>query len=449
MRIIRRQDGGTPLNAWTIQGSNYNNYVDNTGTIPTVVIGTTSSSGGLISQGSRFTIGLPGGVPVTPDVTGKVTYNNSVSTPLAGVTVTLGTATTTTDAAGNYTFSSVAPGTYTITASTTKPWGGVNATDALFVLLHANPGHGVILTGINLLAADVDGNGNVTATDALLIRRRAVGLDNSFARGNWVFSPKSVTVAATTLTGQDLKALTVGDVDSSYVPTVAKAGSRISFSSEGKIQVSPAGMIEVPVQIASNVNVAALSLSFTYPADLVEFQGASSKAQDLTTFSADGKINIAWASIKAMDLKSGDAIVTLRFKATEQFKAGSKFDVQVDNMKSEIADANGQIINATLKTATVEGFVPSEFSLKQNYPNPFNPATTIRYELPVTGTVSLVIFNSLGEQVATLVNGVQDAGIYKFEWNASSLSSGIYFYRIDVKAGDQSFSKVNKMILMK
>jgi hypothetical protein len=197
------------------------------------------------------------------------------------------------------------------------------------------------------------------------------------------------------------------------------------------------------------MNVAAMSLTFTYPKDLVSFEAVSSKADDIVVNSVDGKVSIAWASLKAFDLKSDDAIVTLKFKPTEQFKAGSKVNVELDNSVSEVADVTGKVINATLKLAEVEGFVPAEFALKQNYPNPFNPATTIRYELPIAGIVNLTIYNSLGETVTTLVNEVQEAGVYKLNWNASDLASGIYFYRIDVKGGEKSFTRTNKMILMK
>jgi hypothetical protein len=88
---------------------------------------------------------------------------------------------------------------------------------------------------------------------------------------------------------------------------------------------------------------------------------------------------------------------------------------------------------------------PAKYSLDQNYPNPFNPSTLIKYSVAKDGFVTVSIFNLLGEKVATLVNGNVRAGSYEINFNASSLSSGVYFYSIE--AGD--FKAVRKMMLMK
>jgi hypothetical protein len=89
--------------------------------------------------------------------------------------------------------------------------------------------------------------------------------------------------------------------------------------------------------------------------------------------------------------------------------------------------------------------LPGRFSLDQNYPNPFNPSTAIHYTLPMSSQVVLQIYNIVGQKVATLVNGQQKAGDYAVTFNASSLASGVYFYRL--QAGNFTSSK--KMMLLK
>ncbi|NOG97035.1 MAG: T9SS type A sorting domain-containing protein [Ignavibacteriae bacterium] len=89
--------------------------------------------------------------------------------------------------------------------------------------------------------------------------------------------------------------------------------------------------------------------------------------------------------------------------------------------------------------------MPLEYSLLQNYPNPFNPATSIKYEIPEAGNVKLKVYNSLGSEVAYLVNEHQEAGRYSLQFDAKNFSSGIYFYVLEAN----QFTSVKKMILLK
>lgn len=101
--------------------------------------------------------------------------------------------------------------------------------------------------------------------------------------------------------------------------------------------------------------------------------------------------------------------------------------------------------NATGLGDALNNNVPKKYTLSQNYPNPFNPSTRIKFGVPKSGMVSLKIYDILGRQVATLVNGYRKAGNYRVNFDASALASGIYFYR--VVSGN--FVKTKKMILMK
>jgi hypothetical protein len=89
--------------------------------------------------------------------------------------------------------------------------------------------------------------------------------------------------------------------------------------------------------------------------------------------------------------------------------------------------------------------VPSSYNLQQNYPNPFNPATKISFSLPKAGIVKLVVYDILGREVAAIVNDYRTAGNYTVDFDASNISSGIYFYTL--KSG--SFTDTKKMVLMK
>jgi hypothetical protein len=95
--------------------------------------------------------------------------------------------------------------------------------------------------------------------------------------------------------------------------------------------------------------------------------------------------------------------------------------------------------------STPDALIPVDFFLNQSYPNPFNASATIDYGLPQDSHVSIDIYDILGGQVASLVNEDQTAGYHQVTWNAGTVPSGVYFYRID--AG--TFIATKKMILMK
>ena len=88
---------------------------------------------------------------------------------------------------------------------------------------------------------------------------------------------------------------------------------------------------------------------------------------------------------------------------------------------------------------------PTEYALYQNYPNPFNPTTVITYAIPEKASVTLTVYNLLGQEVATLVNEVKNVGTYEVNFKANQLTTGVYFYTI--QAGQ--FTSTKKMMLIK
>jgi hypothetical protein len=119
-------------------------------------------------------------------------------------------------------------------------------------------------------------------------------------------------------------------------------------------------------------------------------------------------------------------------------------------------------ITCYFDNVSVKEFVPSgvaekgagileEFILYTNYPNPFNPVTTIRYALPEPGHVAIEVFNVAGEQVGTVHDARQDAGLHQVEFDGTTLASGVYFCRVEFTSLDRSRSltRTEKMLLLK
>ena len=119
-----------------------------------------------------------------------------------------------------------------------------------------------------------------------------------------------------------------------------------------------------------------------------------------------------------------------------------------EDRNAVMANSIDWLINGTSAEDPTE-LVPGEFALGQNYPNPFNPETTIPYMLPNRADVTLRVFDVLGREVATLTQGMQDAGLHAFHWNTTELSSGIYFYRLEADNNGMIERATRKMMLMK
>lgn len=110
-----------------------------------------------------------------------------------------------------------------------------------------------------------------------------------------------------------------------------------------------------------------------------------------------------------------------------------------------------QAVEGTLATAvTSRSHVPASFSMDQNYPNPFNPSSTISYQLPTSSSVTLKVYDILGREVATLVNGMEQVGTHIVPIDGSKFSSGVYFYTITAKGTHGVvFTSTRKFLLLK
>ncbi|MBA4311903.1 MAG: hypothetical protein C0417_04660, partial [Chlorobiaceae bacterium] len=119
-------------------------------------------------------------------------------------------------------------------------------------------------------------------------------------------------------------------------------------------------------------------------------------------------------------------------KSKELVGSGSVQFTKTGNSKLNIKVLNG-------------GTLPKEFSLSENFPNPFNPSTRLQVAMPKSARLQVVVYNLLGQKVATLVDEAREAGYHAVEWDASSTASGVYFIRMNADA----FSAVRKIMLMK
>ncbi|MBP9580805.1 MAG: T9SS type A sorting domain-containing protein [Ignavibacteriaceae bacterium] len=185
---------------------------------------------------------------------------------------------------------------------------------------------------------------------------------------------------------------------------------------------------------------------------------------ELTSFSAKataGKVNLNWTT--ATEINNSGFEVERSFDGSTFFTVGfvrgngTTTEPKAYSFSDEL-DVNGtETIYYRLKQVDYNGAfeysdvvsvvfdLPTDFALGQNYPNPFNPTSKIKYSVPQSGLVSIVVYDLTGQEVATIINEVKEPGNYEINFNAGGLSSGVYFYRMTA----DNFTQVKKMSILK
>jgi len=407
-------------------------------------------------------------------VSGLIRYLNSNQTPISNATVSLtpttGTSQTTTSSTdGSFSFSNVAVAPYTLTGTKTGNWGGVTTADALLVQLHV-VGIQPITDPLIVAAADVNNSGTITTADALMIQLRVVGLSNSFPKGDWVFSSHSLSVSSSNVT-QNVSGLCIGDINRSYLPSSGGFFSKqISSSSTvypatislkiATALVPQAGQIvNVPITVQSFSNVGSFTLRISYNSTILTFLGVINSPTGIQSNATDGTLNLSWFSTSPLSIQDGGKLLDLQFRYNGGLTQGASSLLSFVTPNCEVTDALGVPLSVTYQNGSVvtsvhsEQAAPKEFTLSHNYPNPFNPSTTIRYAIPNRSHIRLQIVNVLGQVVQELVNAEQEAGYHQVGWRpASGAASGIYFYRVEATALDNSgllFVETKKMLLLR
>ena len=180
--------------------------------------------------------------------------------------------------------------------------------------------------------------------------------------------------------------------------------------------------------------------SFTAKANegIVELTWVTATEANNSGFDIERRIESAeWQKIGFVK-GSGSSTTSKDYSFTDKPKGGMEFQYRLKQI-----DFDGTFQYSNVVTATVQ--YASTFMLDQNYPNPFNPSTSISYQLSVFSNVNLKVFDVLGNEIAILVNEVQNPGTYTVHFNANQLSGGIYFYKLT--AG--KFTDTKKFIFLK
>ena len=192
----------------------------------------------------------------------------------------------------------------------------------------------------------------------------------------------------------------------------------------------------------------------TLPVELSSFTSSVNKRDVLLNWLTSSEINNMSFEIERSNVNvqtSNDWVKVGSVTGNGTTNSASSYSFTDRNLASgnysyrlKQTDFNGNFEYFNLNNEVNIG-IPTNYDLSQNYPNPFNPSTKINYDLPYDGIVSIKLFDMSGKEVAVLVNEAKTAGYYSVDFNASALTSGVYFYSISAN----NFSATRKMLLLK
>ena len=387
-------------------------------------------------------ITVNGGTAFTID--GTITYPNASSSPLSGITLTLKNAlgavigTTSTNSTGNYSFSGLFNGEYTLEATTTKAWGGATASDILLYKKHV--GNIALLEGIFLTSGDVNGSGGITASDVLLIKKRIGNITNSFVVGDWAFNNTPITVSGSNVT-QNFNGLCYGDANASYIPVekyspaTGHIKSMAGSVTIGSLTSITAGQITIPVHAAQINNMGSFQFSIEYDPTLMTFAGTSNWFTGITAVSVGeptpGYLTFVWAADAAGISIPDNTFFNLDFTwngngSTSSLSWG-------DNPTArEFGDWDGNIFVPSYTNGSVAG-APVSIGNKESqtikvYPNPASEFVDLKSDYNIQG---FEVISYLG-QVVNSRQGVESKFV---RIDVSSLQSGVYFVNVNTDQG--------------
>ena len=405
------------------------------------------------------------GVPVNP---APVLDNIAIQLRDAGNNVV---AQTVTDQAGNYSFTDLCLGTYYVDATSTKPHGSINVTDAIQAFQWGTTPFAI--QKVRFRAGDVVPSNFIDMGDALAIVNYFINGNTPSWYTTWKFWKTGETVnvnnpapslnvpyVPVVMSGNhtvNFYGMVTGDFNGSYSPVAGlKSGGSVILHQGNAIDVTAGESFTLPVEAAMDMDITAVSLAMNYPADKVQVTGVTlAGTNDPVDFSAsNGELRIGYMTPLALELKNGQPLFDLHLAAAANLKKGEQILFTLtQNPDIEIADAFYQVIpNAELSISKVETTTgitekPAEDLLTlANHPNPFSASTTFTYNLPVGGKVSLVISDMIGRTVAEPVLEMQQPGQYTLAVNTRDLKPGAYTATLRVEADGTMLTRTIRII---
>jgi hypothetical protein len=356
-------------------------------------------------------------------ISGMVSYDNTAATAMTNTSVSLRSgstvvATANTGSTGSYTFNNVANGSYTLSFVTTKPWVGVNATDALRVAQFA--AQQVTLSPIRFLAADVNNSNTVNNTDALQISQRTSQQRSSFTAGDWRFENPSITVSNNQVT-QNIKALCSGDANGSGTPNLSLREEFTSMDEMGVVRTSN-GSYSFHIVSGLETRLGAATVVVRLPEGVVVRNVSSLLASDAVQFTQQGNtLLISWFTLADCQVSAGSPVFRVEAQGEVEGMLMVSSQTELANDWAEPLAQHG---------LRAPRFVKSSFDGVSVYPNPVRDRALVTSET----TISLVeVLDVTGRVLYTTAASSMSVSI-----DLSAIPAGQYLVRVTTDSGIQT-----------
>ena len=388
------------------------------------------------------------------DINGKVLYQGDINKPIGNVLVTLKnlsdntvkTYITAND--GTYQFTNLASGNYVVTGTTTNEGGGVTYYDATLVFLNIMGYYQ--LTPMQVLAADVNGNGKIEMGDYNLIVNHILR-NKSFPVGPWKFENAIIPVSDLKSADFDPKTLggtCSGDVGGAFIPQL-RGATTLPVAQDGTIEVTGNEPFSTRIITQSTLSITGAGLILNYPSELLQIESIEFKGADYDYNIEDGQIRLVWGNpnMAPVDFSAGETFITIHGVSTSAFRQGMTASISLDGNTSLMSASNTEVSNLKFASPLIKSGKPS---LKlNNYPNPFSTSTKLSIFSPESGNATIEVYNTTGQLVKNISVGVLNAGYHEIDLDASQLAKGSYICKLRLQAKSAELTNTIRLLKAK
>ncbi len=377
------------------------------------------------------------------EIHGNISYLNQTNTAMPGVILrllknNLVFAESVSGQDGSFNLDRIPYGNYKLISVTDNEPGGINAADALVIMNHYVQISS--LTGLPLLAADLNGVFGINSVDALLALRRYVGLIDTFDVGDWVSDTLVVELNTSVPLNCSLSCLCYGDVNCSFIPLVKMKHMKLLPAVKGELFYTSGKVVDIPVFLQSEKAIGSVSLCMNYNVDdyqiheIIPVQLTDSDANSILQINHQpGEIRLGWSSIQAVELAANTPIILLRATIGRDVLQQS-FTLQ----ETAITGTDAKSISGS----EIQMPKLKHLSVVENFnivPNPTTYSINVLWDNPKDEFATLFIFDLLGEVISSTNFTLTEK---QFSLSTQEFISGVYQVCIQTHHGSIECQKI-------